>query len=369
MAYKTIDLFCGAGGFSLGFESAGFETLLAIDKWEHAINTFNHNRDHKVGISIDIQKYDNEQLEALIATNNITGIIGGPPCQGFSMVGTRDAADERNNLYLQYVRFVEVVRPKFFILENVKGLLNLNKGYFKHDIIERFTTLGYNVNYKLLKASDYGVPQNRERVFFVGLRNDIFGDTFFEFPEGHESNSISTSQALSDLPCLDQGDDPEVYKTEPQNEYQKIMRGTSTIVLNNEITNHTEQTKHIISLVPDGGSIKDIPEEYYSVRNYNTAFKRMDSNKPSTTIDCGHRNYFHYGENRVPTVRESARIQSFPDNYYFTGSKTSQYTQVGNAVPPLLAKQIALEVKKLLDETDVTLFGYDQLALKVLLSR
>lgn len=350
MSYKTIDLFCGAGGFSLGFEMAGFETILAIDKWEHAINTFNYNRVHKVGQNIDIQEFDNEKLKEFISENDISGIIGGPPCQGFSMVGTRDESDDRNSLYLQYVRFVEVVKPKFFILENVKGLLTLKKGYFKEDIIRRFTELGYNVDYKLLKASDYGVAQNRERVFFVGLRKDIFGDKFFKFPKGSEAKSVSTSEALSDLPSLDNGEDHETYKTEPQNEYQRLMRRNSTKVMNNEGTNHTEQTKHIISMVPDGGTIKDLPEEYYSVRNYNSAFKRMNSKKPSTTIDCGHRNYFHYKENRVPTVRESARIQSFPDDYFFTGNKTSQYTQVGNAVPVLLAKQIAVEIKRLLDK-------------------
>ena len=350
MSYKTIDLFCGAGGFSLGFEMAGFETKLAIDKWDHAINTFNHNRNDKVGKSIDIYEFDNEKLNNFIDKNEIDGIIGGPPCQGFSMVGTRDENDDRNNLYLQYIRFVDVVKPKFFILENVKGLLTLKKGFFKEDIITRFTGLGYNVNFKLLKASDYGVAQNRERVFFVGLRKDIFGDKFFEFPEGNPNNAISTSEALSDLPNLDDGEDPEKYKTEPKNEYQRLMRKNSKKITNNDITKHTEQTKNIISLVPDGGTIKDLPEEYYKVRNYSTAFKRMNSKKPSTTIDCGHRNYFHYEENRVPTVRESARIQSFPDDYFFEESKTSQYTQVGNAVPPLLAKTIAVGIKRLLDE-------------------
>ncbi|EJT5917564.1 DNA cytosine methyltransferase [Clostridium perfringens] len=352
MAYKTIDLFCGAGGFSLGFEMIGFETVLAIDKWEHAINTFNFNREHKVGKNIDIQEFDNNTLRKFIEENEVDGIIGGPPCQGFSMVGTRNAEDDRNSLYLQYVRFVEVVKPKFFILENVKGLLNLKKGHFKEDILVRFSALGYNVNFKVLKASDYGVPQNRERVFFVGLRKDIFGDRFFEFPEGSESNSVSTEEALSDLPSLDNGENHESYKTEPLNKFQELMRknNVDNILRNNEITKHTEQTKNIISMVPDGGTIKDLPEEYYKVRNYNAAFKRMNSKKPSTTIDCGHRNYFHYKENRVPTVRESARIQSFPDDYFFTGSKTSQYTQVGNAVPAILASKIALEVKKILDE-------------------
>lgn len=352
MAYKTIDLFCGAGGFSLGFEMSGFETILAIDKWEHAINTFNFNRENKVGKNIDIQEFDNNTLMDFIKENEVDGIIGGPPCQGFSMVGTRNAEDDRNSLYLQYVRFVEVVKPKFFILENVKGLLNLKKGHFKEDIIVRFSSLGYNVNFKVLKASDYGVPQNRERVFFVGLRKDIFGDRFFEFPEGSETNSVSTEEALSDLPSLDNGENHEAYKTEPLNEFQKLMRknNLNNILTNNEVTNHTEQTKKIISMVPDGGTIKDLPEEYYKVRNYNAAFKRMNSKKPSTTIDCGHRNYFHYKENRVPTVRESARIQSFPDDYFFTGSKTSQYTQVGNAVPAILASKIGLKVKNILDE-------------------
>ena len=288
-------------------------------------------------------------MEEFLDTHDIDGIIGGPPCQGFSMVGTRDAEDDRNNLYLQYVRFVDVVKPKFFILENVKGLLTLKDGFFKQDIIDRFSDLGYNVNFRMLKASDYGVAQNRERVFFVGLRKDLFGDKFFEFPKGNPANAVSTSEALSDLPSLDNGENPEEYRCAPQNDYQRLMRENSTKITNNEITNHTEQTKSIIAMVPDGGNIKDLPEKYYKVRNYSTAFKRMNSQKPSTTIDCGHRNYFHYSENRVPTVRESARIQSFPDDYHFTGSKTSQYTQVGNAVPALLAKVMATEIKNLLD--------------------
>lgn len=350
MKYKTIDLFCGAGGFSLGFEMAGFETLLAIDKWDDAINTFNYNREHKVGLSIDINDFDNNKIKELLQNNEVDGIIGGPPCQGFSLVGTRDENDDRNNLYLQYVRFTNVIKPKFFILENVKGLLTLKKGYFKEDIINRFTQLGYNVNYKVLRASEYGVPQSRERVFFVGLRKDVFGEKFFEFPESNSNKMVSTFDALSDLPSLDNNELESEYRLEPQNDFQKLMRGDNIQITNNEVTNHTDQTKNIISMVPDGGTIKDIPEEYYKIRNYNSAFKRMNSKLPSSTIDCGHRNYFHYKENRVPTARESARIQSFLDRYYFTGSKTSQYTQVGNAVPPLLAKAIALQISKMLKE-------------------
>ena len=337
---NIIDLFCGCGGFSKGFEQAGFNTVLALDLWSDAIKTFNINHNNPVGLCKNIYDYTNEEIIEFAKDNSVKGIIGGPPCQGFSIVGKREADDERNTLYLQYVRFVEQIKPEFFILENVKGLLNLEKGYFKNEIVNRFSELGYNVCYKVLKASDYGVPQKRERVFFVGLRKDLFGDLFFEFPEP-TYEIVGTEDALSDLPSLDNNENNTEYKIEPQTPYQELMRKNSSIIKNHEITVHTEQTKRIISLVPDGGGIKDIPEEYYQIRKYDSAFKRMNSKEPATTIDCGHRNYFHYKENRVPSVREAARIQSFPDDFEFLGTKTSQYTQVGNAVPPLLAEIIA----------------------------
>lgn len=337
---KIIDLFCGCGGFSRGFEDAGFEIVLAIDNWNDAINTFNLNHKKSVGVTRNIYDFTNLKIKEFAIKNNVVGIIGGPPCQGFSMVGKREENDERNTLYLQYVRFVEQIKPEFFVLENVKGLLTLKKGFFKKDIVERFSNLGYNVTYKVLKACDYGVPQKRERVFFVGLRKDIFKDKFFEYPLPTKK-IVSTYDALSDLPSLDNDELATEYKTKPKNDYQKLMRRSSKTIKNNEITNHSEQTKKIISMIPDGGNIKSLPEKYYKVRNFSSAFKRMNSHEPSTTIDCGHRNYFHYKENRIPTVRESARIQSFPDDFEFLGSKTSQYTQVGNAVPPLLSQAIA----------------------------
>lgn len=351
--YKIVDLFCGAGGFSYGFEMEDFESVLAIDKWKDAITTYNNNHLNKCGMNIDIKEFSDEKIQELMKAHTIDGVIGGPPCQGFSMVGTRDPFDERNKLYLEFVRFVRTIRPKFFILENVKGLLNLENGYFKRDIVERFGDLGYNVNYKVLKASEFGVPQSRERVFFVGLLREYFNDNLtFTFPTPNSKDFVSTQEALSDLPSLDNKEDQYVYSSKPQNDYQKLMRfkNIDGRIENNDITKHTEQTKEIIRLVPDGGNIRDLPEEYYKVRNYNAAFKRMDSQKPSTTIDCGHRNFFHYKEDRVPTVRESARIQSFPDHFVFHGSKTSQYTQVGNAVPPLVARKLAITLKKLLSK-------------------
>lgn len=341
-----IDLFCGAGGMSLGFEKAGFHSVLAIDKWNDAIVTYNANRKKAIGTTVDIHDFSNEQLEIIKNENDVHGIIGGPPCQGFSLVGTRLTNDPRNSLYMEYVRFVSVIKPDFFVLENVPGLLSMEKGQYKRDIIDRFSELGYNVNFDTLRASDYGVPQSRKRVFFVGLNKSVFGqDHFFDFDTVKKQKEISTSMAIGDLPPLRDEVKSDEYVKAPQNAYQELMRENSEKIMNHEATQHTEQTKKIIAMVPDGGGIRDLPEEYYKVRNYNNAFKRMNSNLPSSTIDCGHRNYFHYKENRVPTVRESARIQSFPDVYEFKGSRTSQYTQVGNAVPPLLAYSIAKAIK------------------------
>ncbi len=348
---NIIDLFCGCGGFSRGFEDAGFHTVLAIDNWKDAIITFNKNHQSPVGVTRDIYDFTNEEIKSFAKQNHVVGIIGGPPCQGFSMVGKREATDERNTLYLQYVRFVEQIKPEFFVLENVKGLLTLNKGYFRKDIYERFSNLGYNVTVETLRACDYGVPQKRERVFFVGLKKDKFHDQFFQYPTPL-NYFVSTEEALSDLPSLDQMEDSTKYKTEPLNDFQKLMRRSSKVIKNNDVTLHTEQTKKIISMIPDGGNIKSLPQEYYKIRNYSSAFKRMNSKEPSTTIDCGHRNYFHYKENRIPTVRESARIQSFPDDFEFVGTKTSQYTQVGNAVPPLLAESVGKAILDIYDELE-----------------
>jgi DNA (cytosine-5)-methyltransferase 1 len=339
---KIIDLFCGIGGLSLGFEQAGFEVCAAIDMWEDAIKTYNANRKDKVAQTISVEDFNEKILPDLVADNKITGIIGGPPCQGFSTVGKREIDDARNSLYLEFFKAVKIAQPDFFVMENVKGMLTLNKGAFVNDILRRFGDtadgLGYSINYMLMNAADYGVPQNRYRLIFVGMKKGKFS-----FPEKH-SKIWSTSEAIGDLV----GSDSVHYGSTAQNDYQKQLRGNQKRPLNQDYTAHSQQTIGIISQIPDGGNIKFLPREFWEIRKYNKAFERMDSHRPSNTIDTGHRNYFHYLEPRIPTVRESARIQSFPDDFEILGARGSQYKQVGNAVPPMLAYEIAKQIIKAL---------------------
>lgn len=360
-----IDLFCGCGGFSKGFENAGFQIALGIDLWKDATITYQHNFPNAVALNQDITTVNGvsllEQLHG-IAAKDIDVIIGGPPCQGFSLSGKRMLDDPRNKLYKSFVEIVGEIKPKIFVMENVPGLIRLFDGRVKDEVIRDFSSLGYNVEMQLLSADDYGVPQQRKRVFFVGLNKDkIHKSETFAFPipthglNGTLPAPITCEQAISDLDFVP--DDialPEHidYKLPPQSEYQQLMRTGSSILCNHSITLHKDRTKEIIAMVPDGGNYKDLPHELWQTRKVNIAWTRMNSQKPCFTIDTGHNHHFHYKENRVPSVRESARIQSFPDTFEFIGIKTSQLKQVGNAVPPILAQAVAKQIILLLKKED-----------------
>ena len=341
MKYKLLDLFCGAGGLSLGFERAGFSVLKAIDIDPWSVSTYNHNRKNKVAEVMNVASLTSDYLNSL---GTIDGIIGGPPCQGFSTAGQRIIDDDRNKLYREYFRILEEVRPIFFILENVTGMLNFSKGLVKEDILIRAKSLGYNINFKVLNSSTFGIPQRRSRVFFIGFLESVTNEDF-EFPEG-KYKSISILEALGDLPSLDNGDDNTTYPCTPQTDYQKMIRDGMTKLHNHILSKHTEKTKQTISIIPEGGSIMDLPVDQRGGRKYHALLRRMDRNKPSLCIDTGHRTYFHYQELRIPSTREVARLQSFPDSFIFTGPRNDQQKQVGNAVPPLLAEILAQTIKK-----------------------
>lgn len=346
-SFNAIDLFCGAGGLSYGFESAGFNILLGIDSDAKALEVFEKNHKNAKSICGDITEINYAQIKEKIGDKKIDVIIGGPPCQGMSLSGPRKFDDPRNKLYLSYIRLVDEIRPRAFVIENVPGLVSLFGGQIKDSIIEKFTAMGYKVKYQILCASDYGVPQNRKRVVFVGTQ----GESEFVYPEKNPQQ-VTCKMALSDLPPLENelGEEISMYETDPDNDYQRLMRKRSNLVHNHVAAAHSEKVKKIISMVPDGCNYKSLPEEYRNSRNFHVAWTRFASDKPAPTIDTGHRHHFHYKYNRVPTVRECARLQSFPDDFVFLGNKTQQFRQVGNAVPPLLAQAIAKQVKVMLEE-------------------
>ena len=333
--YTFIDLFSGCGGLSLGFEMASYQPLLAIDNWQDALDTYKHNNPSARTHCGDLSKIDPEDIKREYNIDRVSVIIGGPPCQGFSIAGKRIIDDERNKLYKSFVGFVRCFMPDAFVMENVPNILSIGGGIVKESIIKDFSDLGYNVTYKVLLASDYGVPQNRRRAIFVGLKKGCFS-----FPTSTITTPITTEEALSDLPDNSVADG-DAYPLPAQSAYQQFIRQGCATLYNHQATIHTEQTARIIAMVPDGGNYKDLPKGLQQTRKVHIAWTRLNSKKPSITIDTGHRHHFHYAYNRVPTVRESARIQSFPDSFVFTNSKTSQYKQVGNAVPPLMAKAIA----------------------------
>ena len=345
--YNVIDLFCGAGGLSCGFQHAGYNILLGVDNDRKALDTFEFNHKGAKAICGDITQISYEKdIKPLIGKASVDVIIGGPPCQGMSLSGPRKLDDPRNSLYLSYIRLVDEIRPKAFVIENVPGLVGLFGGRIKDSIIEKFTDMGYKIQYKILCSADYGVPQMRRRVVFVG-----YLDGEFRYPTENK-NYISCEMALSDLPPLIDsiGVEDVPYATPAQNAYQKRMRLNSELVHNHIAANHSEKVQRIIALVPAGGNYKDLPDEFRNTRNFHVAWTRFPDNAPAPTIDTGHRHHFHYKYNRVPTVRECARIQSFPDDFVFFGNKTQQFRQVGNAVPPLMAEAIAKQIAKLLEE-------------------
>ncbi len=358
--YNVIDLFCGCGGFSKGFEEAGYDIKFGIDVWNDALVTYQKNFPDAIVLNEDITKITGKQILEMchLRSDEVDVIIGGPPCQGFSVSGKRMIDDERNKLYKSFVELVSDIKPKVFVMENVPGLIRLFKGIVGEQVLEDFTNIGYTVKKQVLSADNYGVPQQRKRVFFVGLNNDYFTNPDkYVFPTpitaiGELIPAWTSKDAISDLDFVP--DDRSMgenipYKLPPQNEYQKMMRNGSSSILNHSITIHKEKTKKIIAMVPDGGNYKDLPKELRDTRKVHIAWTRMNSLKPCFTIDTGHNHHFHYRANRVPTVRESARIQSFPDTFEFIGIKTSQLKQVGNAVPPLLAKAIAESIVDVLE--------------------
>lgn len=355
--YNAIDLFAGCGGLSLGLSEAGFNILYSNEINRTASETYKlnlvKNRKHNTVVDVrDISKVKTEEIKKLIADKKIHLVAGGPPCQGFSMAGKRDIKDPRNKLFKEMLRVVKEIEPPLFLLENVKGILSMQKGKVIETIKESFEDLGYEVKIEVLKASNYGVPQGRERVFIIGTK--IGNGVLHPVPDTKEP--VTLKQAIGDLEFLEAGEISDKYQEEPQTDYQRLMRKNSKDLHNHEAPKHSKQVIERFSLLKEGQTGKDLPESH---RTKKQVLRRLIGDKPANTVTTLPEDYVHYSKNRIFTVREMARIQSFPDDYVFVGPRTTggerrkhelpQYSQIGNAVPPLLAKKVGKHLIKCLE--------------------
>ena len=372
---KIIDLFAGCGGLSLGFEMAGFEIPLAVEIDDWASETYKNNHQGTKVITEDITKVvDLDTLfdEPIV----IDGIIGGPPCQGFSLSGNRDKKDPRNSLFMEFVRFVKHFKPKFFVMENVTGILSMktqSNELVKDLILSEYSKAGYQVEVFTLNAAEHGVPQSRMRVFFIGLRNDIPYDVEKIEPKGwlFGDDQITIEDAIMDLPQIEarEGTDPAEYTKDPVTDYQKWARKDSVELHNHVAMRHTPRLVERFSKIGYGQSVADVDKEHQqrkrgeadkiSGKVYSQNNMRPYPDRPSPTVAASFQsNFVHPFINRNYTAREGARLQSFPDTYIFYGKRTtmswekniSQYQQIGNAVPPLLAKSIGETITRYFEE-------------------
>ena len=375
---NIIDLFAGCGGLTTGFEMAGFNSVLAVEMDNGAAETYKFNHPNTKVLIEDITKIDkiSEYIPKEKLDDGIVGVIGGPSCQGYSLSGNRDPKDPRNSLFMDYLRIVREIKPKFFVMENVQGMLSMKTKTGENVIdlvLSEMDKSGYNVNYELLNAAEFGVPQARKRVIFVGIRKDLEFIKDEVLPKGwlFGENQITVEQALMDLPQIKacEGVEEQEYSSEPQNDYQKYCRNGSNKVHNHIAMRHTKRLVERFEQIKFGQSVGDVSEQYaqrkrgdatkVSGKSYNQNNYRPYPDRPSPTIPASFQsNFVHPYLNRNYTAREGARLQSFPDTYIFKGKRTnmswdkdlSQYQQIGNAVPPLLAKAIAENLVKYFDK-------------------
>jgi len=400
---RIIDLFAGAGGFGLGFQLAGYELSLSLEIDEWATNTLRINKPKgSIVIQDDIRKYQTKEQILEVCEGILPDvIIGGPPCQGFSKaipVHKKDPKDPRNTLFKDFSRWVQYLQPKMFIMENVKGILsrrNADKEKVIDIIKKTFSDLDYYTEIWELNAAEYGVPQIRERVLIVGHRKDseigapptthkLFKNGKNSLPKKcdvHDNKTIAVCvwDAISDLPILEAGEGEEIqlYTREPETYYQKWVRGTQQSLYNHVAMKHRDRMVERFKHIDWGQSVLDAPNEHQARKRngngeisgsaYNSNNRRLNPFNPSYTIPAHfYSSFIHPYQHRNVTAREAARLQSFPDFYVFMGKRTivshkllerwnrndenhlSQYNQIGNAVPPLLAKAIAAHIKPFL---------------------
>lgn len=343
--YKIVELFCGCGGTSRGFEMAGFDVILGVDIHKPSADTFHKNHKKATTIIGDLSTISEDFLFTFLNGTDVHVLIAGVPCQGFSLNNRkRHEFDKRNFLFIEYLRYVKKISPPVAILENVSGMKSTANGQFIEEITNKFKQAGYaNVDNRLLNAADYGVPQIRKRLVFVATKKGLD----FNWPvktHGTETKEsyVSVKEAISDLPLIAAGELSDAYIKKPKTDYQKEMRKNATILENHIAPKHPNDTiKKVASTEPGQPMYPRFKQRI-----------RLHWNKPSPTqVSGGIRPQFQFGHPecaRGLTVRERCRIQSFPDDFVILGGTVQGRVQTGNAVPPLLAKAIAKEVRKIL---------------------
>lgn len=386
MARYMIDLFAGAGGLSCGLEQAGFSPVLANELVAQYAHTYEVNHPNTKVVVGDVRQVDEKELHELVKSyGEIDLIAGGPPCQGFSVnAPIRTLDDPRNHLFKEYLRIVEEIRPKAVIIENVPGIISLGKGTVVEQIYNMLQNMGYKVSHKILFAGHYGVPQMRFRTVFIAVR-DRNEPILFPEPEYYATAVANFGGAKTlcyNLTPMEEvilkpkttvwdaiGDLPEIvggigsgeysYNQEPQTEFQKYVRKGSEQITSHFCARLSTINVERLKYIPQGGSWRDIPFELLPEglkrarrSDHTKRYGRLDPNELCSTImtkcDPHWGSFFHPTQARALSVREAARIQSFPDRYVFTGNMTQQYEQVGNAVPPLLGKAIGEAVLKMI---------------------
>lgn len=353
--YNVIDLFAGVGGLSYGFAHLPEFRILAANEIEKDISvayTLNHPEVNM--LNCDIASLDEQTLANALGGEKIDIVVGGPPCQSYSTVGKRQM-DDRANLFLQYKRVLQILQPKAFVFENVVGILSMDKGRLFQRVQSEFEEIGYSLKYKVLDAVDFGVPQHRERVILVGFK----GGNPFQYPTPSHGEGlipyVTLKDAFADLPALKSGQSASEYTCDPINDFLSFVRKGSEGLTEHAAPKNGEHLIRIMEALQDGQSKDDLPEEIRPKSGYPNTYAKLWWDRPSTTIT---RNFacpsssrcIHPRDSRAMSIREGARLQSFPDNYLFYGKDGMKRLEIGNAVPPLLSCAIAKEILKAMEK-------------------
>ena len=354
--YNVVDLFSGVGGLSYGFSKIPEFNILAANEIEKDISiAYSLNHPNVDMLNCDINQLTEEKLQEVLKGKRVDLIVGGPPCQSYSTLGKRQM-DERANLFMQYKRILTILNPKAFVFENVSGILSMDKGRLFERVKSEFESLGYQLKYKLLDAVDYGVPQHRERVILVGFK----GENKFEYPQPTYGEGlkpyITLEEAIGDLPSIKSGQTNNTFDSSVSNDFLNFVRKSDETITEHSAPNNGEHLIKIMEALKDGQSKDDLPEDIRPKSGYGNTYAKLWWKKPSTTIT---RNFacpsssrcIHPRDSRAMSIREGARLQSFPDDYKFYGSDGMKRLEIGNAVPPLLSKVIAEQMLKALENS------------------